>query len=106
MKEQLIKNRPKRRPTHPGALLREDVLPEIGISISDFARQIGVSRQVIHRILAEDQGISPAMALRIGQFVGNGPGIWLRMQQHYDLWHAQREMEKELSKIKRFRVAS
>ena len=106
MREQLIKNRSKRRPTHPGALLREDVLPEIGISISDFARRIGVSRQVIHRILAEGQGITPEMALRIGQFVGNGPGIWLRMQQQYDLWHAQREMEKELSKIKRFRVAS
>ncbi len=106
MKEQLIKNRPKRRLTHPGALLREDVLPEIGISISDFARRIGVSRQVIHRILAEDQGITPEMALRIGRFVGNGPGIWLRMQQQYDLWHAQREMEKELSKITRFRGAS
>ncbi len=97
--------RTQRPPTHPGALLREDVLPEVGVSISEFARQIGVSRQMIHRILAETHGITPEMALRIGKYIGNGPGIWLRMQQAYDLWVAQQNINEELRKIGRHKIA-
>ena len=75
----------KRPPVHPGEIIREDVLPSLGISVSEAARQIGVSRQQLHRILACTHPISTEMALRIGKFVGNGPGIWLRMQQAHDL---------------------
>ena len=63
MAEYLVKHGPKRRPTHPGAILREDVLPGMTISVSEFARGLGVSRQVLHRILAETHGITPEMAL-------------------------------------------
>ena len=90
----------KRPPVHPGEIIREDVLPSLAISVSEAARQIGVSRQQLHRILACTHPISTEMALRIGKFIGNGPGIWLRMQQAYDLWHAEKQMERELSQIK------
>jgi antitoxin HigA-1 len=88
-----------RASTHPGAILREDVLPALGMSVSDVAKALGVSRQQLHRILAETAPITPEMALRIGKFCGNGPELWLRMQGTYDLWHARREMAGTLDHI-------
>jgi antitoxin HigA-1 len=88
-----------RPPTHPGAILREDVVPAVGMSVSDVAKALGVSRQQLHRILAETAPITPEMALRIGKFCGNGPELWLRMQVTYDLWHAQQEMAATLDHI-------
>ncbi len=89
----------KRAPIHPGELLREDVLPSLGISISEAARRMGVSPELLHRILTGASPITPKMALRIGRFVGNGPDLWLKMQQNYDLWQAEQEMREELSRI-------
>jgi len=100
MNEFTIERPLKRPPIHPGEIIREDVLPSLGISVSEAARQMGVSRQQLHRILACTHPISTEMALRIGKFVGNGPGIWLRMQQAYDLWHTEKQMKKELANIK------
>lgn len=88
-----------RRPTHPGAILREDVLPALGLSVSEAARQLGITRQTLHRIMAEKVSVTPEMAARLGRFCGNGPGIWLRMQQACDLWRAERELESELERI-------
>jgi addiction module HigA family antidote len=105
MNEYNVKHTLKRSPIHPGEIIREDVLPSLGISVSEAARQMGVSRQQLHRILACTHPISTEMALRIGKFVGNGPGIWLRMQQAYDLWHTEKQMKQELSKIKSAAVA-
>ena len=88
-----------REPTHPGEILREDVLPELGISVSEAARRLGISRQQLHRVLAGTHPITTEMALRIGKFAGNGPGLWLRMQQAHDLWHAEQRMKDEISNI-------
>ncbi len=99
MGEYAVKRPLKRPPIHPGEILREDVLPGLGISVSEAARRLGISRQQLHRILACTHPITPKMALRIGKFAGNGPGLWLRMQQNYDLWHAEQQMKEELSKI-------
>ncbi|MBN1102697.1 MAG: HigA family addiction module antidote protein [Deltaproteobacteria bacterium] len=99
MGEYFVKRPLKRPPVHPGELLREDVLPAMGLSVSEAARRLGISRQQLHRVLACSHPITTDMALRIGKFVGNGPGLWLRMQQTYDLWHAERRMEDELSRI-------
>jgi len=96
-------NRP---PTHPGEILREDVLPALAITVLEAAEGLGVSRQTLHRILAEKLAVSPAMALRLGKFCGNGASIWLAMQRSYDLWHAERELSKELSRIKTRKVAA
>ena len=99
MNEYHVKRAIKRSPVHPGEILREDVLPALDLSVSEAARRIGVSRQQLHRILACTHPITIEMALRIGKFAGNGPGLWLRMQQAYDLWHAEQRMGDELSKI-------
>jgi addiction module HigA family antidote len=99
MEEYSVKRPLKRSPAHPGEVLREDVLPALGLPISEAARRLGVSRQQLHRILACTHPITTDMALRIGKFAGNGPELWLRMQQAYDLWHVERRMESELSKI-------
>ena len=98
-REYMINARPRRKPTHPGELLREDVLPALRISVTEAARRLRVSRQTLHRILAGDVGVTPDMAVRLGKFCGNGPGLWLRMQQAYDLWHAEQRLADELPKI-------
>jgi addiction module HigA family antidote len=91
----------KRCPTHPGVLLREDVLPALGLTVADAARQLRVSRQTLHRILAGKMAVTPEMAARLGKFCGNGPDLWLRMQAAYDLWHVERHMKEELRRIPR-----
>ena len=99
MREYSVKRPLKRPPVHPGELLREEVLPALGLSVSEAARRLGISRQQLHRVLACTHPITTDMALRIGKLAGNGPGLWLRMQQAYDLWHTERLMEDELSRI-------
>ena len=99
MEEYSAKRPRKRPPVHPGEVLREDVLPDLRLSVSEAARRLRISRQQLHRILACTHPITADMALRIGKFAGNGPELWLRMQQAYDLWHLERRMEQELSKI-------
>ena len=99
MGEYFVKWPLKRPPVHPGEILREDVLPTLGLSVSEAARRLGISRQQLHRVLACTHPITTDMALRIGKFAGNGPGLWLRMQQAYNLWYAEDRMKDELSKI-------
>lgn len=99
MEEYSVKRPLKRPPVHPGEILREDVLPVLNLSVTETARKLDVSRQQLHRVLACTHPITTDMALRIGKFAGNGPELWLRMQQAYDLWHGERWMEEELSKI-------
>ena len=98
-KEYFVTRRPERLPTHPGSVLKEDVLPSLNLSVTEAARQLGVSRQTLHRIMAGTHPITPAMALRLGKFCGNGPAIWLRMQQGHDLWHAEQSLREELKRI-------
>ena len=99
MDEYIVKRPLKRPPIHPGEIVREDVLPALGLSVSDAARRLRVSRQQLHRILACTHPITTEMALRIGKLAGNGPGLWLKMQQSYDLWHTERSLKDELEKI-------
>ncbi len=94
-----VKGGMERCPTHPGAILRKDVLPALGLSLSEAARQLEVTRQTLHRIMAEKVSITPEMAARLSRFCGNGPGLWPRIQQAYDLWHAERELRTELKQI-------
>ena len=100
--EYLAEPRLQRPPVHPGELLRDEVLPAMGISVSEFARHIRVSRQLLHRILNETHGITPEMALRIVKFVGNGPDLWIRMQQAHDLWLVEQTLREELATIGQF----
>jgi addiction module HigA family antidote len=87
------------RPTHPGEVLREDVLPALGRSKAEIATLLGVSRPTLYDVLNEQRPVTTSFALRIGKLVGGGPEIWLRMQQAYDLARAEREMASELAAI-------
>jgi addiction module HigA family antidote len=89
----------KRIPTHPGAILREDVLPALGLSVSAAAEALGVSRQMLHRILAEKAPVTPEMAVRLGKFCGDGPGIWMRMQVNRDIATASVKLAKIVRRI-------
>jgi addiction module HigA family antidote len=87
------------RPMHPGELLREDVLPSLGKSKTEIAGLLGISRQTLFDILSERQPVTPAMALRFGKLLGNGPDLWIDLQRAYDLHVAEKQLGKVLAKI-------
>ncbi len=94
-------------PTHPGAVLREIVLPNLlSITKSEFAKKLGVSRQTLYVLLAERTGVSAEMALRLGTLLGNGSHFWLDMQAQFDIWQAQVKLQDELKNIKPLRYFS
>lgn len=80
---------PQRKPTHPGAVLREDVLPELAWTQGEFASRLMVSRQTVSDLLHERKSITAEMAIRIARAVGGTPESWLRMQEALDLWAAE-----------------
>ena len=88
-----------RRPTHPGEMLREDFLPDYGLTTSGLAETIGVSRQSIHELLHERRAISPAMALRLAKLFGNSPEFWLNAQRAVDLWDVAQVIQHDVTRI-------
>lgn len=86
-------------PDAPRVILRDDVLSHLRLSVSEAARQLGVSRQTLHRILAGTLPVTPEIAVRLGRFCGNGPSLWLGMQSALDLWHAEARLKEELGRI-------
>ena len=80
-------------PPHPGSILREDVLPAKELTVTETARQIGVSRVTLSRVINEKAGISPEMALKIEDWLGVEHGgraeMWVGMQVKYDMWQAR-----------------
>jgi antitoxin HigA-1 len=89
----------KVRPTHPGVMLREDFLPEYGLTVSGFAKSLGVSRQTVNELLRERRAISPEMALRLSRLFGNSPEFWLNAQRAVDLWEANRNIKGTIDHI-------
>lgn len=98
------KRSPHRCPSHPGAYLREIIMPSMSISKTDFAKALGISRQALYDLLAERQPVTPLLAVRLGLVFEHAPASWLNMQTAYDLWHAERRIDK--SKIKSLKLAS
>ncbi|HEX4158306.1 MAG TPA: HigA family addiction module antitoxin [Rhizomicrobium sp.] len=84
---------PDRCPTHPGELLREDILPALGKTKVQIAEALGISRQHLYDILGERKPVSPEIAVRLGAAFGDGAEVWLRMQAAYDAWHAERSVD-------------
>jgi addiction module HigA family antidote len=77
---------PNHMPTHPGAVLREDVLPELGWTQTQLAARLMVSRQTVSDVLHEKKSVTAEMAVRIARAVGGTPESWLRMQEALDIW--------------------
>jgi addiction module HigA family antidote len=92
------KRNSERCPTHPGELLREDILPALGKTKVQIAEALGISRQHLYDILGEEKPVSPEIAVRLGAAFGDGAEVWLRMQAAYDAWQAERNVD--VSKVK------
>jgi len=96
-----------RQPTHPGTILK-DVIIELNaqdISTTQFARDLHISRNKLYKIINKDNPVTPNIAIRLGKVLGNGPGIWLCLQQAHDLWNAQNELGDELNEMPVYKVA-
>jgi antitoxin HigA-1 len=85
---------PNRRPTHPGAVLREDVIPGLAITQGKLAELMGVSRLTVSQLLHEHRALTPDMALRLEKLLGTSAESWLRMQESVDLWEARQQPER------------
>lgn len=92
----------RRCPTHPGALLRDDIIPATGRTKAEIASLLAISRQHLYDILRERKPVSPTVAVRLGKLFGDGAGIWTRMQAAYDTWQA--EQTEDVSKIPTIRA--
>ncbi len=95
----------QRRPTHPGAMLREDYLPDYALTASGLATAVGVSRQSINELLRCRRAVSPEMALRLAKLFGNSAEFWLNAQRAVDLWDAAQVLKAAVARIKPLRVA-
>jgi addiction module HigA family antidote len=95
---------------HPAAVLRDDVLPALGLSVTEAASQLGVSRITLSRVLNGRAAISPEMALRLqawlGKERGGDAGLWLRMQANYDLWQAEQKFKAAPMRVRRAPLAA
>jgi addiction module HigA family antidote len=85
---------PNRKPTHPGAVLREDVLPSLGMTQARMAQLLGVSRVTLAQLLHEHRALSGDMALRLEKLLGTSAESWLNMQQAVDLWDARHDVQR------------
>ena len=95
----------QRKPTHPGEMLREDFIPDYGLTVAELAESLGVSRQSVNELLRERRAVSPEMALRLARLFGNSPEFWLNAQRAVDLWVAAQSLKKEVERIKPLRAA-
>ena len=93
-------------PPHPGLIIREDVLPDLGLSVTEAANQLGVSRVALSRAINGRAAISADMAIRLAQWLGGSAETWLRAQAQYDLWHAEREKKIKVKPVQRVVVAA
>ena len=96
-----ISNMSKREvpPTHPGEMLREDFMPDYGLTTASLADALGVSRQTINEVLREKRAITPVMALRLSRLFGNSTEFWLNAQHSLDLWESEQRFHDELRQI-------
>ena len=80
-------------PPHPGEIIKEAYLEPLGLTVTDAAKALRVTRKTLSAIINGRAGISPAMAIRLSKAFGTTPQLWLNIQQSYDLWHAQKETD-------------
>ena len=95
----------RRRPIHPGEMLREDFMPDYGLTVASLAEAAGVSRQSVNELLRGRRAVTPEMALRLSRLFGNSPEFWLNAQRAVDLWDAAQKLKGAVNRIKPLRVA-
>ena len=86
--------RRKRAPNHPGGIMCRQYLEPLGLTVSELAKTLGVSRKTVSKIINERGSISADMALRLSRAFDTTPQLWLNLQQNYDLWHAVQDSDQ------------
>ena len=89
----------KVRPIHPGEMLREDFLPDYGLTVTALANALFVSRQTVNELLHERRSVSPAMAIRLSRLFGNSAEFWINAQRAVDLWDAAQDLGSDIERI-------
>lgn len=79
----------RRKPTHPGVTIKEDVLKPLNLTVTDAAKDLGVTRKALSELINERSSLSPDMAVRIGRATNTSPKSWMNMQQKLDLWESE-----------------
>ena len=98
-----MRHKVKRRPTHPGELLREETLPAAGLTQSELAALLGVSRRAVSELVHERRAVTPDLAHRLSRVFNTTPEFWLRLQQAVDIWDALQANHQEYDRLKPFR---
>ena len=93
----------KRRPTHPGELLREETLPAAGLKAAELATLLGVSQRGINALLQERRSVNPDLAHRLARVFKTTPEFWLRLQEAVDIWDAWQANRQEYDRLKPLR---
>ena len=87
------------KPTHPGEVLRDGVFSDTGMTVTEFAKRLGVTRVALSRVLNGKAAVSADMAVRLAAALGGSAESWLHMQANYDLWRARRALRGKVAKI-------
>lgn len=87
---------PAFEPPHPGAYLREDILPELGMTITQLATHLGVTRPTLSNLVNEKSDLSLEMAVRLGQAFRNGTRFWMSLQMQRDIWNLEQNKGPQL----------
>ena len=95
---------PMKNPSHPGAIVRFDCIEPLGLSVTQAAGVLGVTRQTLNNLVNGKAGVSAEMAVRLSKAFGGEPGFWLRLQMNYDLADVRRR--HAVIDVKRFKKAS
>lgn len=92
-------------PSHPGAILADTVLrKDGGMSVTEFAKVLNVSRVALSRVVNQRAGVSAELAIRLASALDSSAEVWLNMQQAYDLWHAQKKRRPRIARIEHIRA--
>jgi len=87
-----------KKPPHPGRIVRQECIEPSGLTVTDAAARLGVTRQALNNLIHEDAGISPTMALRLAKHFGSSAEVWLGLQMDYDLAEAEKEMKQSAAR--------
>lgn len=90
-----------KNPPHPGRIIRQECIEPLGLTITEAAARLGVTRQALNNVINGKAGVSPEMSIRLSKAFGSKPDVWLGLQMEYDL----AEAEKHAGKIKVRRIA-
>lgn len=93
-------------PPHPGEVLRDGVFTDTGLTVTEFAERLGITRVMLSRVLNGKAGISADMAVRLATALGTSAELWLHMQANYDLWQAEKLLKRVVAKIRPLKLAA